>query len=278
MADDPRRVENPISAIFDLAEEVHREAPHMRRLVWAAGAFIAAWLLLDLILIVQNAPHSYPMTAVFILLFALGVWTLFTLRRLKDFLDYYDLRHSAILSIKQDEPVIYAPQGGSAVDRLKAHLAARNPSMASALASKGASPAMLPGHSGATHRFDYHLVSRPGPLWRALGIGYPGYQMFIRHSDSPPTADAAWGMIRDVEDVCARARMPASRAIMLWKRSQDQDLDEAAYDLLMNASITVRHRGKAFASSLELIVENEDGSYEFIPYLADGHRSWARAQ
>lgn len=30
---DPRAVDNPISAIFDLADDVNREAPKMRRLV-----------------------------------------------------------------------------------------------------------------------------------------------------------------------------------------------------------------------------------------------------
>lgn len=277
-ASDPRAVENPISAIFDLAEDVNKEAPRLRKLVWTAGAFISIWLVLDFLLILQFSVRNFALTAILIALFALGLWTIFTLRRLNDFLDYYTLRHSVILSIRQDDPVVFAPQGSNAVERLRTYLAGRNPAMATALHTDGQSPAMLKGKGGMFYTFDYYLKARPGFLWRLLGLGYPGYQLFVKLLDKAPTAETAWFMVRAVEDVCQRNRLPPSRVILLWKRSGDQDLADEAYEKLMSSSVTMGHRMRRYVSSLELIIENEDGSYEFIPYVADGHLSASRAQ
>jgi len=275
---DPRAVENPISAIFDLAEDVNKEAPRLRKLVWSAGVFISIWLVLDFLLILQFSVRNFALTAILIALFALGLWTIFTLRRLNDFLDYYTLRHSVILSIRQDDPVVFAPQGSNAVERLRTFLAGRNPAMATALRADGQSPAVLRGRSGMFYNFDYYLKARPGVLWRVFGLGYPGYQLFIKLLDKTPTEETARFMVRAVEDVCGMNRLPPSRVIMLWKRSGDQDLTDEAYEKLMSSSVTMGHRMRRYVSSLELIIENEDGSYEFIPYVTDTHFSASRAQ
>lgn len=277
-ASDPRAVENPISAIFDLAEDVNKEAPRLRKLVWTAGAFISIWLVLDFLLILQFSVRNFALTAILIALFALGLWTIFTLRRLNDFLDYYTLRHSVILSIRQDDPVVFAPQGSNVVERLRTFLASRNPRMAVALRSDGQSPAVLKGKGGMFYTFDYYLKARPGVLWRIFGLGYPGYQLFVKQLDRAPTAETVWFMVRAVEEVCSRNRLPPSRVIMLWKRSGDQDLADDAYEKLISSSVSMGHRLRRYASSVELIIENEDGSYEFIPFVADGHFSASRAQ
>jgi hypothetical protein len=150
--------------------------------------------------------------------------------------------------------------------------------MANALRSDGQSPAVLKGKGGMYYTFDYYLKARPGVLWRLFGLGYPGYQLFVKLLDKAPTAETAWFMVRAVEEVCRRNRLPPSRVIMLWKRSGDQDLADEAYEKLIASSVTMGHRLRRYASSLELIIENEDGSYEFIPYVADGHFSASRAQ
>ncbi len=275
---DPRAVENPISAIFDLAEDVNKEAPRLRKLVWYAGVFVGVWLFLDFIIILQNVVQNLALGAILIALFALGVWTLITLRRLNDFLQYYTLRHSVILSIRQDDPLVFAPQGSTVIERLRSHLANRNPSMAVALRTDGRSPAVLKGKDGMLYNFDYYLRSRSGPLWRLFGLGYPGYQMFIKQVDGAPSVETFWSMVRAVEEVCRHNRIPPSRVIVLWKRSEGHDLGDEAYDSLTRSPLKFQHRLRRYASSLELIIENEDGSYEFIPYVADPHFSASRAQ
>lgn len=51
-AKDVRAVENPITAIFDLAEDVEREAPKVRRLLRYTRIFLYVWLFLDAFLVV----------------------------------------------------------------------------------------------------------------------------------------------------------------------------------------------------------------------------------
>ncbi|HXZ23672.1 MAG TPA: hypothetical protein VEH08_02950, partial [Methanomassiliicoccales archaeon] len=69
------------------------------------------------------------------------------------------------------------------------------------------------------------------------------------------------------------------RVIALWTRKGGQDLGDEAYEELTSAPIVFSHRRSKFASSLELFIENEDGTYEFIPFIADvGYFSAPRAQ
>ncbi|HEV8594346.1 MAG TPA: hypothetical protein VGR51_02335 [Thermoplasmata archaeon] len=51
-AKDVRAVENPITAIFDLAEDVERRAPTVQRLLRYTRVFLYAWLFLDALLVV----------------------------------------------------------------------------------------------------------------------------------------------------------------------------------------------------------------------------------
>ncbi len=266
---DPRAVDNPISAIFDLADDVNREAPRMRRLVLYAGVFVGAWLALDLILILQNIVYHPVLTVVLVVLFVLGLWTLLNLRRLNDFLDYYTLRHSVILSIRQEEPGTLAPAGRDPMQRLLSHLASRNNVFAQTMGEAPRSPSIVKGRSGISHEFDHYSRVRPGLLWRLLGLGNPGYQLFIRQVQGAPGEEEMLSMVNSVEDVCRQTRQPASRAIMLWKRVADDDLQDEAYERLNRSSVTYAHSFRTYTSSLQLIIENEDGSYEFMPYVAD---------
>ncbi len=68
---DVRAVENPITAIFDLAEDVERQAPKVHRLLRYTRIFIFVWLVLDafLVLIVSQA----NLIALLLLLLLYGV-------------------------------------------------------------------------------------------------------------------------------------------------------------------------------------------------------------
>jgi len=51
------------------------------------------------------------------------------------------------------------------------------------------------------------------------------------------------------------------------------------YELLISDVVTLRRGSRVFACSLELIVENQDDTYEFIPYIVDStYFSASRAQ
>ncbi|HWM51737.1 MAG TPA: hypothetical protein VNP71_01020, partial [Thermoplasmata archaeon] len=52
---DARAVEDPIAAIFDLAESVDRQTPKIRKTLRYVRWFVSVWLLLDFFLIILSA-------------------------------------------------------------------------------------------------------------------------------------------------------------------------------------------------------------------------------
>ena len=67
---DVRAVENPISAIFDLAEDVNERLPKIRKVVSYTRVFVSVWLVIDALVIVLLAlpPLLGPILAVPLLL------------------------------------------------------------------------------------------------------------------------------------------------------------------------------------------------------------------
>lgn len=67
-AKDVRAVENPITAIFDLAEDVERQAPKIEKLLRYTRVFVWLWLLVDAV-VISLVPDAHPVK--FLLLLAL---------------------------------------------------------------------------------------------------------------------------------------------------------------------------------------------------------------
>lgn len=277
---DIRAVDNPITAVFDLAEEVNREVPRIRKLVTYASVFIGVWLVISFILMLALIFSNVILGLVVLFLFIIGILALAMLRNLGDFMGYYSLRHAAIVRVRNDDPIIYVPKGETAVIRFLELIKARNPSMAEAITKRMyQAPSIQRGASLVFYNFDAYLASKPGILWKLLGVGYPGYQLIIKCFQAPPRVEDLASLQRAAEDVSQATRIPPSRVIALWTRVPNQDLSEEAFHFLGGAIVKFSHRTKNFASTLELVIENQDGTYEFIPYVAEGpYFSTPRAQ
>jgi hypothetical protein len=267
--DDIRAVENPISAMFDLADQVSNEAPRVRKLVRYASFFVGFWLILNFIFLLATIGNPVIFAFLFVM-FVLGILAMVSLRNLNDFFKYYTMRHSFIRSVRDAAPVVLVPKGNPAGDRLKSLLTTRNPAMATAL-SNSHSPAMMKGTTGMFYQFDAYVMSKPSITWKLLGMGYPGYQMFVKWFDRAPRIEDIAAMKRAVEDVALAEKMPASRVILLWSRKEEEDISEEAYNQLLSTSLVTKHRRQRFACSMELIIENVDGTYEFIPFISETH-------
>lgn len=315
---DVRAVENPISAIFDLAEEVNEQAPKIRKIIGYSRFFIAIWLFVDFVLLIVFAEASrlqlLPLTGILLItavalrwskgfpskaflmgiifvdsllislvygeafimgallaaLFVLGIIILNLMRDIRGFLNYYVLRHRAIKSVREEDPVVYIPQGKDAVDRLFKYLSERHPELrGQARQGYVESPAVLRGRSGLLYSFDACVVGRPSALWKPLGLGDTGYAIFIKAFTEAPTARDLAALKRGVEDVCQAEKVPPSRVIALWTAKEDESLSDEAYDFLTTEVVTFRHGGQEFNCSLELIMESPDGTYDFIPYVTE---------
>ncbi len=265
---DVRAVDNPISAIFDLADDVNKEVPRIRKLVKYATVFIVVWLIVDFILTIALIFNQFLLGLLMLALFVVGIFALAMLRNLNDFIRYYAIRHAAILRVRNEDPVVFAPKGDTAVLRLFEFLRTKNPAMSEAIAGhRYLIPGILRGRSGVLYSFDGYLASKPSKLWRLLGWGFPGFQLMIKSFQTPPRAEDLISLKLAAEDVAKDNLIPPSRVIALWTRKPEFDLSDEAYALLTSSQVLFAHRGKRYATALEMIIENEDGSYEFIPYI-----------
>src|SRR2546426_8337289 len=72
-ARDVRAVENPLTAIFDLAEDVEAQTPKIQRLLRYTTWFVSTWLFLDFLLIVFISARPLITLLLVLLLFGLLV-------------------------------------------------------------------------------------------------------------------------------------------------------------------------------------------------------------
>ena len=61
--------------------------------------------------------------------------------------------------------------------------------------------------------------------------------------------------------------MPPSRVVAVWRSTQGAQIAPDAYEFLIRESVRSSHRGNRFAASVELLTENEDGTYDRIPVV-----------
>src|SRR3989475_9111990 len=80
---DARAVEDPIAAIFDLAESVDRQTPKIRKTLRYVRWFVSVWLLLDFFLIIVGAALGQGFPGLALLLFVPIVILLLAMRSVK---------------------------------------------------------------------------------------------------------------------------------------------------------------------------------------------------
>jgi len=319
---DARAVEDPMAAIFDLAESVDRQTPKIRRMLRYVRVFVSVWLLLDFFLIIVLAAIGggnpgaafllfIPIIAllfamrrisgstarlvllilvivfanlqiisiggllfvgvVLVALFVLGFIILELMRDLRSFFDYFALRHRVIQRVRQADPVVYVPEGKDAVERILAHLASSSPDVRGLMAVPGAVaiPALLTGKSGLTYSFDANVRRSPSQLWRTVSLGSPGYAVFVKAFEKAPTLQDLNALKAAVEDASLASRIPPARILVLWQAKGDESVTSDVYEFLTKEAAQVRLRGHTFVCSLELAVERDDGTYDFIPLVLE---------
>ena len=209
--------------------------------------------------------------AVLEVLFFLGFIILDLMRDLRSFFDYFALRHRVILAVRAADPVVHVPQGKDAATRILSHLASTSPDLRAVMALPGAlaSPALLTGKSGLTYSFDAYVRTEPSTLARTLGIGAPGFAVFVKAFDRAPALSDLQALRTAVQDVCAATRLPPARVVAVWKAHGDEAVAPDAYEFLTHEAAHVTLRGSAYACSLELAREGQDGTYDFIPYVVE---------
>lgn len=266
MKGDPRPVENPISAMFDLSDEVANQAPAIRSMVRYAAAFITAWLFVNCLLgLVFLGARSILLALVMLCLFIVGLTSLVLLYRVNRFFKFYVARHRAIVAVRNLDPMVYAPGGRNPTERLVMHLRTNIPAL-NGRDVEVAMPGIVAGAHGTQYRFDAYISEPPGTLWKLAGLGRHGFAVYVKLFTEPPTADDLRALKAAVEDVSERTTIPPLRVIALWERKEVQTLDEAAYKYVLSEAAWGRHRFREMACAMEIVSET-NGTYDFIPYM-----------
>jgi len=320
---DARAVEDPIAAIFDLAESVDRETPKIRKMLRYVRVFVSLWLLLDVFLIIALAALGggnpvavfflfipivglllamrrmsgstarlvvlilviifaslqilsiggplFVFGIAFVALFVLGFIILELMQDLRSFFDFFALRHRVIQRVREADPVVYVPQGKDAVQRILSYLGATSPDVHGVMAvpNSVANPALLTGQSGLTYSFDAYVRQPPSLLWRTTTLGSAGFAIYVKSFDQAPSLGDLQALKRAVEDVSLASRIPPARILVLWRAKGEESIPTDVYEFLTKESVQVRIRGSTFACSLELAMERDDGTYDFIPLVVE---------
>jgi hypothetical protein len=209
--------------------------------------------------------------ALLVALFVLGFIILELMQDLRSFFDYFALRHRVIQRVRQADPVVYVPEGKDAVQRILAHLASTSPDVRGVMAIPGAAaiPALLTGKSGLTYSFDAYVRQTPSLLWRTVSLGPPGFAVYVKAFDHAPALSDLQALKAAVEDASLSTRIPPARILVLWRATGDQSIAPDAYEFLTKEAVRVRLRGSTFVCSLELAIERDDGTYDFIPLVLE---------
>src|SRR6184192_2758381 len=277
-----------MAAIFDLAESVDRQTPKIRRMLRYVRVFVSVWLLLDFFFIIVLAAIGggnpaaafllfIPIIAllfvgvVLVALFVLGFIILELMRDLRSFFDYFALRHRVIQRVRQADPVMYVPEGKDAVQRILRYLGATSSDIRGMMAVPGAvaTPALLTGKSGLTYSFDAYVRRQSSTLWRITSLGSAGFAVFVKAFERAPTLADLQALKAAIEDVSGATKIPPARILVLWRSQGDQSVTPDVYEFLTRESARVKIRGSTFVCSLELAMERDDGTYDFIPVVVE---------
>ncbi len=266
--EDARAVENPISSIFDLSEDVAKQAPVIRSLVRYASAFIAIWLFVNLILMLALLGQGQLfLFLIMVGLFIIGLVSIVLLRRMSRFFRYYEARHRSIKAIREMDPMVYAPKGNTATERFLAYMRGHN----KALFGKEvvvAMPGIVQGQHGTGYSFDTYVKEEPGFLWNLFSLGKHGFAIYVKHFDHSPQVAEIKAFKDAVQDVTARTNIPPSRVVALWERKEDEILRDDVYHFIMSQPIKGKHIIRKYTCSMEVVSET-DGSYDFIPHISN---------
>jgi hypothetical protein len=173
--------------------------------------------------------------------------------------------------VRQADPVVYVPEGKDAVERILSHLAATSADVRGVMAVPGAVaiPALLTGKSGLTYSFDAYVRQPSSFPWRTIALGSPGFSVFVKAFEKSPNLADLKALKAAIEDVALSSRIPPARILVLWKAKKDESVSSDVYEFLTKEAVRVRLKGSTFVCSLELAIEREDGTYDFIPLVLE---------
>jgi hypothetical protein len=266
-------MENPISATFDLAEAVNDRVPRIKKMNKYASLFIAFSLIIDFILIILFLTTNFLLFLVFVAFFVIGLFSLYWMRQVGGFFDYFSARHIAIKMMREGDPVVHVPRGKDSLDQLLNHLKHTSPALDNLLRSDSralAAPAIMKGASGVDYSFDAYISVHSAWPNGALGMGNPGYALFIKVLQSLPDLKDVRAVENAVADVVKATQLPPGRVIVLAENREGKEplLPQEVYELVTTSRFVLQSGRRTFVCNLQIITVDTDGTYDFVPMIS----------
>ena len=267
-----RAMENPISATFDLAESVNERVPRIKKMVKYSSVFIAFALFIDFILMIALLP-TLIFSLICLAFFIIGLFSLHWMRQVGDFFDQFATRHVAIKMMREGDPVVHVPRGKDSLDRLLNHFKRSSPAFDNLLRqSPGAltAPAIMKGASGVDYSFDAYVTVPPAWPGGALGLGGPGYALFIKVLPGIPEMKDVKAVENAVVDVVRVTGIAPGRVVMLVENREGRPplLPQDVYDHVTSSRLVVPAGRQGFVCNIQIITVDTDGTYDFVPMIS----------
>ncbi|MCI4352611.1 MAG: hypothetical protein L3K14_04405 [Thermoplasmata archaeon] len=263
----PPGMEDPISAIFDLSDRVADMVPVVRRMYRYTATILVIWVVLMAfvaLLTFGANPYVSVLAALGLVAGAIG---LSLLRRTDRFFRTFAQRHRSIRLLRDADPVVRIPEGRTPVERFARYLALSNPRVESLLSDAPSSAryrASLGAH-GRTVPFDLVIEQRSSGSARWFGVGDPGFAILARLGSATPTVGDLMQLESDTQAAALGLAAAPARIILL--RTTGGPLAEEVYDYAVGHPVFVRWGTRRVRLNLEIISENADGTYDFVPHV-----------
>jgi hypothetical protein len=264
---DPPAVEDPIGALFDLADRAAGMAPVVRRLYRYTAAILVLWILIMLVLILAGLGSALWLSLLALAGLAGGVIALGLLRQTDRFFREFVQRHRWIHLVRDADPVPRIPEGRTPTERLARYLMATNPKVEAVLRQRpDALQTKVSVRVGGREVPLDLVIAEPGArLGRYLGDDDGSFAIIARVSDVSPTLEEVQRFEADA--MALAPHLPGRLVRMIVLRTAPGPIPDAVYDYVVAHPIRVAWGWQRTPASVELITENPDGTYDVVPHV-----------
>lgn len=271
---DTRGIENPLSAIFDLADDVSIHSRYVRKMVWYAIIFMIFWMFFNFILILDSLARGrvIPFTLLLGLMIS-GLVAIWLILRTHVFFKYFTRRYNGIRTVRDSDTPAKIPKGASMEERYLNFLKSKHPPLQELLKRNPKAllwRTKLKGRTGTHHEFDMYISQNPKTSWKIFSFGEPGYGLFVRKIKGKPKLDHILEVKKSVSDISDACEIIPSRIVLLYKFPEHfNGLSEDLYSFLVKEEFNLNIKGKNYYPVIQVVGETSDGFYDFTPLVPE---------
>jgi hypothetical protein len=242
-------------------------APVIRRMYRYTSTVLLFWIVIMAVVAFATLRGALFLTILAIIGLIIGVIGFGLLRQTDRFFRLFAQRHRSIRLVREADPRVKIPEGRTPIERLGRHLVESNPTVEALVRLEPAAVRYKVnlGAGAKSVPFDL-LIERPGgAAWKALGLGDHGFAVLARVAPDAPTVADLQRLEHDIAAVGSHLDALPVRAILL--RTQPVPLPEDVYEYAVGHPAFLRRGGETHRVTLEIITEQADGTYDFVPHV-----------